>query len=70
MSHRTLIGYACLILAFALVIALGTGFMDPLGMSTMPTSGAGLLRALAPSIGLAVALFVLGLWLVKGPRRK
>jgi hypothetical protein len=69
-SHRTLIGYACLILGFALVIALGTGYMEPLGMTTAPTSAAGLLRAMAPSIALAVALFLLGLWLVNGPRRK
>jgi hypothetical protein len=69
-NHRTLIGYACVILGFSLVIGLGTGLLEPLGMSTPPATAAELLRGLAPSIGLAVVLFAFGLWLLKGSRRK
>ena len=70
MNNRGRFGYLCVLLAFALVIALGTGYLEPFGMSTRPTSGADLLRGMAPSIGLAIVLFVLGLWLVRGARRK
>jgi hypothetical protein len=69
-NNRSRFGYLCVLLAFALVIALGTGYLEPIGMTSRPSSGADLLRGMAPSIGLAVVLFVLGLWLLKGSHRK
>ena len=71
-SHRTprdLLGYLCVAAGFALIIALGTGAMDPIGLSAPPATGMAMLRALVPSGALALVLFVTGLWLLKGQRR-
>ena len=70
-SHRTRLwaGYACVLLAFALVVLLGTGLLSPPGMPTNATSLGALFAGLLPSALAALALFLLGLWLVKGARR-
>jgi hypothetical protein len=68
-SPREIAGYLCVAAGFALVIALGTGALDPIGMSAPAASGAAMLRALVPSVALALVLFVTGLWLLKGKRR-
>jgi hypothetical protein len=69
-SPRTLIGYLCVASGFALVIGLGAGVIDPIGMPSAPASATGVLRALGTSVGLALALFAFGLWLLRGARRK
>ena len=69
MNPRNLTGYLCVAAGFALIVALGSGAMEPLGMTTIPRSGRAMLTALAPSVLLATGLFVLGLWLLKGKRR-
>ena len=66
---RLLAGYACVLLSFALVVLLGTGLLAPPGMPANPTSLGALFAGLAPSALAALALFLLGLWLVKGARR-
>ena len=50
---------------------LGYGVIDPIGVSATqaPASLAAMLFALLPTILGALALFVLGLWLLKGARR-
>ena len=73
MKHvRLIAGYLCVALAFAVIVLLGYGVIDPLGMD--PASGAGslgaLLLGLLPSVLLAAGLFGLGLWLVKRGRRR
>ena len=70
MNTRTLIGYLSVAAGFALIVALGTGAMDPIGLGATPASGAALLRAMVPHVLLAAGLFAFGLWLLKGARRK
>ena len=66
---RLLAGHACVLLAFALVVLLGTGLLAPPGMPANPVSLGALFAGLLPSALAALALFLLGLWLVKGARR-
>ena len=66
---RPLAGYACVLLAFALVVLLGTGLVTPPGLPANATSLGALFVGLLPSALAALALFLLGLWLVKGARR-
>lgn len=67
--NRRLAGYACVALGFALVVLLGTGLVSPPGMPAAVDSLGALLAGLAPSVLAALALFLLGLWLLKGGRR-
>jgi len=66
---RRLAGYACVLLAFALVVLVGTGLLAPPNMPANATSLGALFAGLLPSALAALALFLLGLWLVKGARR-
>ena len=68
MKPRILAGYACVAAGFALIIALGIGAIDPIGVQVTTASGTGLLAALAPTVLIALALFLTGLWLLKGRR--
>jgi hypothetical protein len=68
--NRRIAGYACVALAFALVVLLGTGVLAPPGMAANATSLGALFAGLAPSVLAALALFLLGLWLLKGARRR
>jgi hypothetical protein len=61
-------GYACVLFAFALIVLLGTGLVAPPVDATATGLGA-LLFGLLPSVFGALALFLLGLWLLKGGRR-
>ena len=66
---RLFAGYACVALAFALVVLLGTGLLVPPGMPAQATTLAALLAGLMPSALAVLVLFLLGLWLVHGARR-
>ena len=66
---RRLAGYACVLLAFALVVLVGAGLLAPPNMPANATSLGALFAGLLPSALAALALFLLGLWLVKGARR-
>ena len=66
---RLLAGYGCVLLAFALVVLVGSGLLSPPGMPANATSLGALFAGLLPSALAALALFLLGLWLVKGARR-
>ena len=69
--QRIYAGWLCIAVAFALVVALGTGWIDPFGdaglagIESLAALGAVLLTVLAGP----VVLFAVGLWLLKGPRR-
>ena len=68
--QRISAGWLCIALAFALVVALGVGWLDPLGAGAAGISSfVTLLAALLPILAAPVILFVLGLWLLKAPRR-
>ena len=58
-----------MLLAFALVVLLGLGVVAPPGLPANATSLGALFAGLLPSALAALALFLLGLWLVRGARR-
>ena len=68
---RRFAGWLCMALGFAVVVLLGYGVIDPVGVATdqAPASLAALFLALLPTLLGALALFVLGLWLLKGGKR-
>ena len=69
MTARKLAGYSCVAAGFALLLLLGYGVIDPIGASLAGASSTGaVLIALAPSVLIALGLFVIGLWLLKSPR--
>jgi len=66
-NARRSAGWFCLVLGFALILMLGYGMIDPLGMPAADaTSISALLFGLLPSVLLALAAFAIGLWLLKG----
>ena len=68
--QRIYAGWLCIAMAFALVVALGVGWLDPIGAGAAGiNSFVTLLAALLPILAGPIILFVLGLWLLKGPRR-
>lgn len=69
MTARKLAGFGCVAAGFALILLLGYGVIDPIGASLARASSMGaVLIALAPSVLMALGLFVIGLWLLKSPR--
>lgn len=70
MKTRQLAGYLCIAIGFAVVVLLGYGVIEPIGATpAAPASLSELLASLAPSVGIALAAFLLGLWLLKGTRK-
>lgn len=70
MKARQIAGYLCVALGFALIMLLGWGVIDPIGMSPNgATSMGAVMLGLLPSVLLALAAFVIGLWLLKSSRR-
>ena len=68
---RRFAGWLCVALGFAVVVLLGYGVIDPIGMPARqaPTSLASVLFGMMPTLLGALGVFVLGLWLLKGGRR-
>lgn len=66
---RLIAGYLCVLLGFAVIVMIGYGVIDPIGMQKPATSIGGLLAGLLPSVLLALTVFLLGLWLVRGARK-
>lgn len=68
---RLYAGYLCVALGFALIVMLGYGVIDPIGMDMEAgaTSMGALLLGLAPSVLMAAVVFAIGLYLVKGARK-
>jgi hypothetical protein len=67
--HRILLGWACIALAFVAIVLLGTGLVDPPGLGNVRSSS-DLLAVFASVLIVPLVLFVFGLWLIKGPRRR
>ena len=71
MNARKFAGYLCVALGFALIFLLGYGVIDPIGGSlAQVTTMRDALIGLAPSVLMAIGVFVIGLWLLKGPGKK
>ena len=70
MKARQIAGYLCVALGFALILLLGWGVIDPIGMSPNGATSLGaVLLGLLPSVLMALGAFLIGLWLLKGSRR-
>ncbi|HEY0661411.1 MAG TPA: hypothetical protein VGD21_08860 [Lysobacter sp.] len=67
-NGREFAGWACVVLGFAVIVMLGYGVLDPIGMPAGATSMGALLVGLLPSVALALVVFAIGLWLLKGKR--
>jgi nitrate reductase gamma subunit len=70
MTPRLLAGYALVLAGFVLVFLLAYGVIEPFGSTAAARDVAGLLAAAAPGLLIPLAVFLLGLWLVKGARRR
>lgn len=70
MSPRLVAGYALIAAGFVLVLLLGYGVIEPFGSTAKARDVTGVLAAAAPGLLVPLALFLSGLWLVKGRRRK
>ena len=70
MSPRLLAGYALMLAGFVLILLLGYGVVTPFGSVAEADDLGSLLVATAPTLLIPLALFLAGLWLVKGARRK
>ena len=69
--QRIYAGWLCIAVAFALVVALGVGWLDPIGDDAAGIDSlAALASALLPVLAAPTILFALGLWLLKGARRR
>lgn len=68
-TNRILSGWACIALAFVAIVLLGTGLVEPPGLRSVRSS-ADLFALFALVFVVPLALFALGLWLIKGPRRR
>lgn len=66
---RLIAGYLCVLLGFAVIVMIGYGVIDPIGMAQPASSIGALFAGLLPSVLLALVVFLLGLWLVKGARK-
>lgn len=68
---RLYAGYLCVALGFAIIVMLGYGVIDPIGLDLQAgaVSIGALLLGLLPSVLLAAAVFAIGLVLVKGARK-
>ena len=69
MTPRLFAGYALMLAGFALILLLGYGVIAPFGSIAAADDLGSLLLATAPTLLLPLALFLAGLWLVKGARR-
>ena len=70
MTPRLLAGYVLIVAAFVLILLLGYGVIAPFGSIGEAHDLGSLLAAAAPTLFIPLALFLLGLWLVKGARRR
>ncbi|MGY4517364.1 hypothetical protein [Lysobacter sp. HA18] len=70
MKTRTLIGYALVALGFLLIILLGYGVIEPFGDISKADDIGGLMRVVAPSFLIPLAIFLVGIALARGGRRR
>lgn len=68
---RLYAGYLCVALGFAIIVMLGVGVIDPIGLDMAAGTGStgALLLGLLPSVLMAAVVFAIGLVLVKGARK-
>ncbi|WP_133500739.1 hypothetical protein [Cognatilysobacter terrigena] len=70
MTPRKIIGYALIALGFLLIILLGYGVIEPFGDVSEARDMGGVLTAIAPSLLIPLAIFIVGVALARGGRRR
>ncbi|GAB6196236.1 hypothetical protein [Lysobacter xanthus] len=70
MTPRRILGYALVALGFLLIVLLGYGVIEPFGDITAADDLGGLMRIVAPSLLLPLAIFLVGIALARGGRRR
>ena len=70
MTTRQLIGYALVALGFLLVFLLAYGVIEPFGDTSQARDVGGVLTAIAPSLLIPLAIFLVGIALARGGRRR
>ena len=70
MTPRKMLGYALVALGFLLIILLGYGVIEPFGDIGAAEDLGALMRVVAPSVLLPFAIFLVGIALARGGRRR
>jgi hypothetical protein len=70
MTPRKILGYALVALGFLLIILLGYGVIEPFGDVAAADDLGALIRVVAPSVLLPLAIFLVGIALARGGRRR
>lgn len=69
MTARRAIGYVLIAIGFALILLLGTGTIEPFGSTSEARDVGGVLTAIAPSLLIPLAIFLVGVALARGGRK-
>ena len=67
---RKLLGYALIALGFLLIVLLAQGVIEPFGDVSQARDMEGVIVAIAPSLLIPLAIFLLGIGLARGGRRR
>lgn len=70
MTPRRFAGVALIALGFLLIGLLGFGVIEPFGATAEARDLGGMLAAIAPSLLMPLAIFLVGVWLLKGGGRR
>ena len=70
MTPRQSTGAILIALGFLLILLLGYGVIEPFGSLENARTTGDVLTAVAPSLLVPFAIFLVGLWLVKSGRRR
>lgn len=70
MTPRKIIGYALVALGFVLIILIGYGVIQPFGDISEARDVGGLIAAAAPGLLIPLAIFLVGVALARGGRRR
>jgi hypothetical protein len=70
MTTRKILGYALIALGFLLIVLLGYGVIEPFGDTSQARDLGGVIGAIAPSLLIPLAIFLAGVGLARGGRRR
>jgi hypothetical protein len=70
MTTRKTLGYALIALGFLLIVLLGYGVIEPFGDTSQARDLGGVIGAIAPSLLIPLAIFLAGVGLARGGRRR
>ena len=70
MTPRKILGYALVALGFLLIILIGYGVIQPFGDISEARDMGGIISATAPGLLIPLAIFLVGVALARGGRRR